>query len=1176
MPLFKDPQLQIASRSLLEWIDAVADRFEVEWNIGQSPVLEDYLEGTVGEKRLLLLHELAKIDLERRLKAGEKRRWEDYLDEYPELRNAEKAAASILFAAAGTNLTSFDPELPAKKSPRLATAALQTGFRGNWPVIEGYDILAELGHGGMGSVYKACQKSLKRIVALKVIRAAAQTDPRYLARFRTEAEATARLQHPHIAQIYEVGQYQGVPYLSMEYVDGSSLAERLMGKPQPGRRAAELVATLARTMEYAHAHGVVHRDLKPENILLSAKLDASSTSHHGVPVSPFVLGTSSAPKIIDFGLAKDLECNGGVSLSGAIVGTPSYMAPEQAAGKIHEVGPAADIYALGAILYEILTGNPPFKGATTLDTLELVRYADPVPPSRLVAKIPRDLETICLKAMAREPASRYACAGGLADDLERFLKGEPIWARPIGPAGRFLRWCRRNPTRAGLVATSIILLITVVVASVLVAAASSAQEKSQHRETLMQQLQLLRANDPVNGWSDEAWRLTTEAAGLRKDDGLRALAVINCAGLDARPGNQREWASVSSMAFDVTGRYLLLGGRNDGRDRPAEAARLWDLDAGSFEVKGQDGPGPVAFRADGEPVQLVVKKGCSIQLWSLRSGKILSKFCLDPTSDQSSRNLLCKDELGSPLLALTQAGRVAAAVSQQEHENGVTVWDAITGPILFRLSQDAVALSFNRAGNLLVTGNREGGITIWSVPDGKLLARFEAGRVPIHCLSFSPDDTRLAVGDCAGTVTVWDVQTHLPISYCRAARAEIHSLVFNPDGTLLATGGRGTVRLWDVSTGRSLLSLRTTGVVSTLAFAPSGRRLAVGTKSPGRVSVWDLETGRGIQTLHGLTTQASRLCFSADGRLLAALAPTWQVAIWDVSRGQLCFLLTAPRGNPEDAMLVFSPDASRLACSAGEDVKMWDVVTGQLLGAWRVPKGGKDALAFHPSGGLLLFRQEREEEADDPARTVWPRVCRIRNLHGASPLNAVATIADFNRLLLSAIPTQDGRMFIAEGIHQGPNGQQRTIKAYDALTGAERWSISSTRTELSPTIVLDPAGRLLALRTDNREDEGVQVEVESGRVLGALKPFPVSMGVDAGVMIQLGSRDQGAERRGYALFQRGDSSPRVFLGIETSTSFCPLFSRDGESLSWSNVDGSVSVCNLQQVRQRLAQVGLEW
>jgi WD40 repeat protein len=373
-----------------------------------------------------------------------------------------------------------------------------------------------------------------------------------------------------------------------------------------------------------------------------------------------------------------------------------------------------------------------------------------------------------------------------------------------------------------------------------------------------------------------------------------------------------------------------------------------------------------------------------------------------------------------------------------------------------------------------------------------------------------------------------------------------------------------------------LLSLRNSGVVSTLAFAPDGRRLAVGTKSPGRVSVWDLDTGRGIQTLRGLTTQAGSMCFSADGRLLAALAHTWQVAIWDVNRGQLRFLLTAPRGDTEDATLVFSPDGGRLACSAGEDVKLWDVGTGQELGTWRVPKGSKDALTFHPSGGLYLFRQESDEEADEPSRTVGPRVCRIRNLLGSSPLKALATIADFNRLLLSAIPTQDGRMFIAEGIHHGFNRPQRTIRAYDARTGTEQWSLSSMRTELSRTIVLDPVGRILALRTDNREDEGTLVEAASGRVLGALKPFPVSMGIDAGVLIQLGSRDEGTEKRGHALFHRGDSSPRVLLGIETTTSIRPLFSPDGEILSWSNADGSVSVCSLPQLRERLAQVGLDW
>jgi serine/threonine protein kinase len=474
--------MQLDRYTLFQWVDAVADRFEAEWQSGQPPCIADYLHDIVGAKRSLLLRELVKIDLERRLRAGETRRWEEYLRDFPELQHSEEEGDSVSTPSAATNLAPLDSGSIPPSLMRARTA--------KWPIIAGYELLTELGHGGMGSVYKARQQSLKRIVALKVIRAAIQTDPRYLFRFRIEAEATARLQHPNIAQIFEVGQQGDVPYLAMEYVDGGPLSERLAGKPLPARQAAEMIVTLARAMQYAHEHGVIHRDLKPDNILLSTPTQGSDAQEVSSP-SSLAPGTSHTLKITDFGLAKFLEDDTGASVSGTIVGTPNYMAPEQAEGRTQEIGPGTDIYALGAILYELLTGGPPFKGASVLETLEQVRIGDLVPPSRLVAKVSRDLETICLKSLARAPAARYACAGALGDDLDRFLKGEPIRARPVGMAGHAWRWCRRHPTQAGLGATACALLLTIIVASVLVALSSRAQERSQRREALIQQMQLV-------------------------------------------------------------------------------------------------------------------------------------------------------------------------------------------------------------------------------------------------------------------------------------------------------------------------------------------------------------------------------------------------------------------------------------------------------------------------------------------------------------------------------------------------------------------------------------------------------------------------------------------------------------------------------------------------------------
>jgi lipoprotein NlpI len=302
------------------------------------------------------------------------------------------------------------------------------------PFIPGYTIIELLGYGGMGVVYKAVQQQLKRTVALKMIRDEMGVNAEQLGRFRLEAEAVARLRHPNIVQIYEVGAVGNMPYFSLEMLEGGTLAERLDEAAMPTRQAAELVLRLARGVAAVHQVGIIHRDLKPANVLF----DADGT-----------------PKISDFGLAKRLEVEEGPTVSGQIMGTPSYMAPEQAQGLIHQIGPAADIYALGAILYEMLTGRPPFKGTSMMETLHQVVYEDVVPPSRFQTKVSRDLETICLKCLAKESPRRYATAADLADDLGRFLAGEAILARPTALWERAAKWGRRRPATAAMIGVGV-------------------------------------------------------------------------------------------------------------------------------------------------------------------------------------------------------------------------------------------------------------------------------------------------------------------------------------------------------------------------------------------------------------------------------------------------------------------------------------------------------------------------------------------------------------------------------------------------------------------------------------------------------------------------------------------------------------------------------------------------
>jgi serine/threonine protein kinase len=478
--------------SSADQIDTLCDSFESLWRAGTRPEIAHYLDKVAVSDRPAFLRELLAIELDLRRGLGEHPCLTDELSRFPGLEDAVRevfAQARLVARPSDSSMhatVTLQPDTGRDTSlPIATTLPPQAGGSAGWTTTDGagvgraagqslgdYEILQEIARGGMGVVYKARQKKANRIVALKMILSGQLAGAEEVKRFYTEAEAAANLDHPNIVPVYDVGEVNGQHYFSMGYVDGPSLKQRVQQGPMPPREAAQLVKTIAEAVHYAHQKGVLHRDLKPANVLLarsgvvsggvvSGEADkADRTTTHDSPL------TTHQPKITDFGLAKRLHEESGQTHTGQVMGTPSYMPPEQAAGKIAELGPAADVYALGAILYELLTGRPPFQAASTLEVLTQVLEQEPATPRSLNARIPRDVETITLKCLAKEPAKRYGSAHELAEDLDRYLGSEPIVARPVSAVERVWRWSRRHPAVAGAIAAVVVGLLSVSALSV--------------------------------------------------------------------------------------------------------------------------------------------------------------------------------------------------------------------------------------------------------------------------------------------------------------------------------------------------------------------------------------------------------------------------------------------------------------------------------------------------------------------------------------------------------------------------------------------------------------------------------------------------------------------------------------------------------------------------------------
>jgi WD40 repeat protein len=863
---------------------------------------------------------------------------------------------------------------------------------------ENFEVLQVIARGSSGVVFNAWQKSPPRVVALKAFPSLQWATDDELARFRREAAAVARLTHPNIVQLYHVGEWEETPYLVFESVDGGTLAEKWAGVPQAATDVATIVLTLARAVDHAHQRGVVHRDLRPANILLTR---------------------GGEPKITDFGLAKLVLASGDdLTLKDQVLGTPGYMAPEQAEGRSKDAGAPADVYALGAMLYEGITGRPPFRGPTVLETLQQVSASAPTPPWRFQRGVSRDLESICLKCLQKDPARRYTRAADLADDLRRFLAGEPTQARPLRVPERVWRWCGRNRLAASLTfALTAVLMIACVLVSwkwrqeaaahhtakiardAAIKAQADAEDERRRTDRISAGIMLDQALTQADHGNMALAMLLLgqclEQASRLGDAGLERAARINLTACRAELVRRRavlphpDWAS--SGAYSPDGKLAVTV----SKDR---SARLWDTETGKLVGEPMQHPLPVwtaAFSPDGK----VLLTGCgdpdkktgTLRFWTVATGQPLGP----PLSE---------DKAIARSVAFSPDGQTMLVLDVDKAQ----VWSRVTAmPVGAPLAHPGTlwTAALSADGKLAITGGDDGTARLWRVPGGEPvgepLRHLPAKGTPpklqprVVAVAFSPDSRLVATaaqfpqlvdvkenkdgvvidrkewGWAGGEARVWDAITGKPLGPPLAHAGPVKTVAFSPDSQGIVTGGfvvdpkakgtlRGEARMWDARSSRQMGAiLHHEQPVWAVAFGANGRVVVTGGEE-GITRFWLSATARNIASSwsHG---NAKTIVVSPDGTnaLVGHTYTTAVAEIWEVPPGWGSIL--RPIDSERIQTFLFSPDGKALVTTAGTGTaRLWDWAAGEASGAM-LHRGSPRTLAFTADSKQVLTALENDQ-----------------------------------------------------------------------------------------------------------------------------------------------------------------------------------------------------------------------
>jgi WD40 repeat protein len=856
-----------------------------------------------------------------------------------------------------------------------------------------YELVEEIARGGMGVVWRARQEGLERDVALKMILAGHLATSAQVIRFYTEARAAARLDHPGIVPIHEIGEDGGRHFYTMRLMEGGSLAERLRAAPPPPpKEAARTVLAVARAIHFAHQRGVLHRDVKPSNILLDAE---------------------GKPHVADFGLARIVEDGPSASRSGAVIGTPAYMAPEQAAGSPSEVTTAADVYGLGAVLYELLSGAPPFETRTPLQTLRLVLEAEPASLRARNPRIDRDLEVIALKCLQKEAEKRYASAGELADDLERWLAGEPIRARPVSALERLVSWARRRrELAAALAALFVILLAGLVVTLVLLVNVRRALRLEEGQRLAFQSIAVVPHNP------GEALLLALEAAARAPSLSANNALLVSMEACRERRRFLGHTRSVRAASFRPDGRRVVTASQD-------KTARVWDVETGETAciLQGHGGAlGSAVFSPDGKRV-VTASDDATARIWDAESGRELRVLAGHVHALQSASF----DLDGARVLTVGQST--------------VRLWDASSGSVTHVFDQHeggVTAGRFSPDGTRVVTGGWDGTAKVWDTARGSLLGTLSGHSERLLDIEFSADGKVIATASDP-EAHVWEASTHAELSVARGHAHGIYSVALTSDGARLATGSEDfTARIWAARTGEELHVLRHDHKVVSVDISRDDALLLTASYDK-TARVWEIESGRLVAEMRGHAAPLLHAAFSPDGREVATSCVDYTARLWglrpleplaleasgesrvssaDVAADGGTLVEAYQKGSTARVLELgsrrevarleghggiihvvrFSPDgAGVITGSADRTARLWDARSGRSLHSLRGHEGAVQEASFSPDG-----RRALTVSLDGTARVWSVADGREAAVYRAEhPIRGAAFAPDSDRLVLT-------------------------------------------------------------------------------------------------------------------------------------------------------------------------------